>query len=142
MAIHILIVSISQVQGHSRTDMYNLLRDHLEEDVQKFWDEPTQQESIRDGVIHCGRYEQYFLNFARLIRPLVHRDRTTQKMLTLKEPQEQREFYDNIWDTWLWRSMVRLYMGDVLIGRCPLFYHRSDMNIGNVSLEFAFYSQS
>jgi S-adenosylmethionine-diacylglycerol 3-amino-3-carboxypropyl transferase len=111
------------------------LRDHLDEDVREYWDKDVQQDSIRGGVVHCGKYEQYFRIFAHVIRPLVHDEQTTRDMLSIRDAGAQRAFYDSVWDTWLWRAMVRLYMGDVLIGRCPPFYQRSDMNIGQHFLQ-------
>ena len=124
------------MQGLDRNGIYReLVRDHLEEDVRLYWDEPVQQDSICNGLYHCGIYEKFFYTFGTVIRPLVHSKQSVEKLLSIKDPSEQREFYDNVWDTFLWRLLVRLYMGDVLIGRCPPFYQRSDMNIGEYFLQ-------
>ena len=120
--------------GLSRVDIYTkLLRKHLPEQVAKFWDE--KMNFIENGLIHAGIYEQYFKTFAQVVRPFAHSRETIRSLLCIKDPDKQREFYDKHVDTFLWRVLCRLYFGDVLIGRCPPFYEKADVNVGEHFLQ-------
>jgi S-adenosylmethionine-diacylglycerol 3-amino-3-carboxypropyl transferase len=106
----------------SRLDVYQNLRSELSADARAFWD--GHQQDISAGVIHAGKFERYFRLFARYVRPLIHSDAATARLLASKSATEQADFYHQKWNTRRWRFLFRLFfsrwmMGNV--GRDPVF---------------------
>lgn len=121
--------------GNSRVTIYvKKLRPHLPDIMVNFWDEKL--DLIHNGLIYEGIYEKYFRTFAHVVRPIAHGEEIIRKLFTITSLEEQRKYYDDVIDTYLWRLCCRMYFGDVLVGRCPAFYERSDTNVGD-----HFYSQ-
>ena len=112
------------VRGHAgRAFFYRLLRPALSPAAREFWDE--QPALIERGVIHVGRFEGFLGLFRRYALRLVHRRRTTARLLEARTLEEQRAFYHERWDTRAWRTLFRVFFSRYLIGRLgrdPAFF--------------------
>jgi S-adenosylmethionine-diacylglycerol 3-amino-3-carboxypropyl transferase len=71
------------------------------------------EEDIARGVIHAGRFENYFRLFRRWVLPLVHSRRDVERLLSPHAP----DFYAREWNTWRWRAMFRLFFSRFVMGR-------------------------
>ncbi|HEY0159450.1 MAG TPA: DUF3419 family protein [Thermoanaerobaculia bacterium] len=71
------------------------------------------EEDVAGGIIHAGRFENYFRLFRRYVLPLVHSRRDVERLLS---PHEE-SFYDEQWNTWRWRAMFRLFFSRFVMGR-------------------------
>jgi len=75
------------------------------------------REVIEQGVIHAGRFENYFRIFRKWVLPLVHSKRDVEKLLTEKSRDEREAFYRDEWNTWRWRAMFRVFFSRFVMGR-------------------------
>jgi S-adenosylmethionine-diacylglycerol 3-amino-3-carboxypropyl transferase len=75
------------------------------------------REVIERGIIHAGRFENYFRIFRKWVLPLVHSKRDVEKLLAEKSRDERQRFYDNEWNTWRWRAMFRVFFSRFVMGR-------------------------
>jgi S-adenosylmethionine-diacylglycerol 3-amino-3-carboxypropyl transferase len=70
-------------------------------------------DDIANGVIHAGRFENYFRLFRRYVLPLVHSRRDVERLLSPHAP----DFYAREWNTWRWRAMFRIFFSRFVMGR-------------------------
>jgi S-adenosylmethionine-diacylglycerol 3-amino-3-carboxypropyl transferase len=107
----------------SRDFFYRTARPRLSEPARAYWD--AHPELLERGVIHVGRFENYFKIFRTAVLPLIHRRRTIERLFELETLAEQREFYDRTWDKRRWRFLFRIFFGKTLLGRLgrdPAFF--------------------
>jgi S-adenosylmethionine-diacylglycerol 3-amino-3-carboxypropyl transferase len=97
----------------SRLSIYQSLQ--LPAETRTWWDAHT--EAIEHGVIHAGKFENYFRLFRRYVLPLVHTRADVEKLLAPKSREERQRFYDREWNTWRWRAMFRLFFSRFVMGR-------------------------
>lgn len=93
---------------------------------------------IAAGVLHQGRFEEYFRLFRTRILPLVHRRRTVLALLTERSRDERRRFYDDTWDNWRWRLIFRLFFSRFAMGRLgrdPEFFRYVEGSVADRILE-------
>lgn len=76
-----------------------------------------EREVIERGVIHAGRFENYFRIFRKWVLPLVHSKRDVENLLAEKSREERQRFYDEEWNTWRWRAMFRVFFSRFVMGR-------------------------
>jgi S-adenosylmethionine-diacylglycerol 3-amino-3-carboxypropyl transferase len=87
----------------------------LPADVRTYWD--ANVESIAAGVIHRGRFENYFRLFRKYVLPLVHSRRDVEALLRERTAEERERFYRREWNTWRWRAMFRVFFSRFVMGR-------------------------
>jgi S-adenosylmethionine-diacylglycerol 3-amino-3-carboxypropyl transferase len=75
------------------------------------------REIIERGIIHAGRFENYFRIFRKWVLPLVHSKRDVEKLLAEKTRDERERFYREEWNTWRWRAMFRVFFSRFVMGR-------------------------
>ena len=75
------------------------------------------REVIERGVIHAGRFENYFRIFRKRVLPLVHSKRAVEALLAEKSREERERFYREEWNTWRWRAMFRIFFSRFVMGR-------------------------
>ncbi|HJW21332.1 MAG TPA: DUF3419 family protein [Candidatus Limnocylindrales bacterium] len=90
------------------------IRPSLPQPAARYWD--AHQRDIGRGVIHAGRFERYLELFRRLVLPIVPGRRTVRAMLAATSLDEQGRIYRERWDSWRWRSVVRLFFSRRLLG--------------------------
>ena len=84
---------------------YTFLRDHLSDGTRAYWD--ANVEAIEGGVIHAGRFENYFRIFRQRVLPFVHSKREVNELLVPRDEVGRRRFYNEEWNTWRWRATKR-----------------------------------
>jgi S-adenosylmethionine-diacylglycerol 3-amino-3-carboxypropyl transferase len=70
-------------------------------------------EDVANGIIHAGRFENYFRLFRKWVLPLVHSRRDVERLLS----PHAADFYDRQWNTWRWRAMFRVFFSRFVMGR-------------------------
>jgi S-adenosylmethionine-diacylglycerol 3-amino-3-carboxypropyl transferase len=80
-----------------------------------FWE--ARPEAIRTGIIHAGKFENYFQMFRTRILPLIHSRKTVETLLEERDDHARRRFYDDVWDNWRWRLLFRLFFSRTVMGR-------------------------
>ncbi len=74
-------------------------------------------EVIRHGAGGVGKFEAYFRLFRTRILPLVHSRRTIDDVFISREPADRAAFFDQRFNSWRWRLMVRLFFSRFVMGR-------------------------
>jgi S-adenosylmethionine-diacylglycerol 3-amino-3-carboxypropyl transferase len=122
--------------SRGRRAIHRDLRRHLGQEARAFWD--ARGREVEAGVIHCGRLEAYFRAFRRMALPLVHGRRTVAALLAPKAAEERRRFYEESWDTWRWRGLVRAFFSRPVmghLGRDPEFFRHAEDPVAASILE-------
>jgi len=112
-----------------REAYYARLRGTLTEKAREFWD--GQQEAIRKGVIHSGRFENMFRIFRWTMLPLVQSSETVRRMIRAGSIEEQRRLYRDRWDNWRWRSLFGIFFNKRVMAATG----RSEAHFKYVTLE-------
>lgn len=97
----------------NRLSVYHVLQ--LRKDVRAYWD--ARLDAIESGVIHHGRFENYFRLFRKYVLPLVHSRRDVERLLEEKTRAQREAFYRHEWNTWRWRMMFRVFFSRFVMGR-------------------------
>ncbi len=87
---------------------------------------------IENGVIHQGKFENYFRLFRIWFLPFIHSHKTIDKMFEIKSEPEQVEFYHNNWNTWRWRLLFKLFFSKKVLGkygRDPQFFNENKLPV-------------
>ncbi len=123
-------------ESTERLQTYRTLRGGLSGVVKDYWD--AHGETIAGGVIHVGKFENYFHQFRRRVLPLVHGREKVRELLEEKPAQERREFYDRRWNTWRWRLLFRIFFSRFVMGRLgrdPEFFRYVEGSVADRILE-------
>ena len=145
-AIHLL--GYEQVLGflgvrelRDRDGVYTGLRDGLSEAARVYWD--GRAGVIERGVIHAGKFEDYFRLFRTRVLPLVHGRRTVEGLLADKGRGERVAFYKRRWDTWRWRLLFKVFFSRWVMGRLgrdPEFFRYVEGSVSARILDRARYA--
>jgi S-adenosylmethionine-diacylglycerol 3-amino-3-carboxypropyl transferase len=106
-------LGVREKDGRLRT--YEALASQLSPAARRFWDEHTAH--VAGGIIHAGRFEDYFRIFRTRVLPLIHSRTTVSDLLQPRSPAERREFWENRWNNRRWRWLFRLFFSRFLLGR-------------------------
>lgn len=125
--------------GHSGADavgIYDRLRAHLAPATRAVWD-PLRRR-IAGGVGRAGRFESYVRLFGRCVLPLIHCRATIEAALQPRGRTERVAFFDNVWNTWRWRLLVRLFTSRAVsgwLGRDPALFRYAEGDVAARTLE-------
>jgi len=116
--------------SQNRLAIFESIKSNLSTKALKYWDANTQL--IKEGVIHQGKFENYFKLFRSKIIPLVHTKKRVTELLVNKSNQAQLEFYNNKWNTWRWRLLFKLFFSKVVMakfGRDKSLFNEVEVNV-------------
>ena len=122
-----LLPFLGVASSTTRLQTYQRLKTAMSSDACAFWD--AHLDLVRDGVIHAGKFEAYFTTFRRKVLPLIHPKRRVEDLLQPRSLDERRLFYTDVWDTWRWRLLIRLFFSRMVMGRLgrdPAFFDHVD----------------
>jgi S-adenosylmethionine-diacylglycerol 3-amino-3-carboxypropyl transferase len=87
---------------------------------------------VAAGIGSAGKFERYFSLFRRHVLPLVHSRTRVEQLLNDRTLEERMAFYEQHWDTWLWRAIFRLFFSRAMLGRSardPRFFQYVKGNV-------------
>jgi S-adenosylmethionine-diacylglycerol 3-amino-3-carboxypropyl transferase len=96
-----------------RRSLYTRLRGDLSPAALRFWDDHLPW--FDSGLLAQGGFERYYALVRSLLRIVIGRHRL--KKLFSLQPGAQREFYDREWNTWRWRTLLRLVCSKYVLGK-------------------------
>ena len=100
---------------HDRLTTYHGLESDLAPASQQFWSRhPTY---IAKGIIHTGKFEDYFGKFRTWVLPLIHSRATVRQLLEPKDVAGRRQFWAEVWNNRRWRALFRIFFSRFLLGR-------------------------
>ncbi len=83
------------------------------------------REQIDSGFSRIGKFESYFTLFREKMLPLVHSQKRIHSLLEKKPLTERENYYENIWNTWRWRLLFKIFFSRFVmgkLGRDPAFF--------------------
>jgi S-adenosylmethionine-diacylglycerol 3-amino-3-carboxypropyl transferase len=98
-----------------RLRTYERLAADLARPSQEFWSQHRQR--IASGIIHAGRFEDYFRKFRRWVLPAIHSRATIAKLFEAKDATARKQFWDQQWNNRRWRLLFRVFFSKFLLGR-------------------------
>lgn len=113
---HLGVLSFLGVrESDDRPSIYDRLRGELSGESRRFWD--AHPESIESGIIHHGKFEDYFRLFRTRIIPLIHSRSTVDRLLSEKDDEARHRFYRCVWNNRRWRWLFRIFFSRFVMGR-------------------------
>ena len=98
-----------------RRTTYASLRETLSPAARAFGD--AHPELIENGIIHGGKFENYFHLFRQRLLPLVHARSSITSLLQPRNEQERIRFYESQWNNRRWRLLFRFFFSRFVMGR-------------------------
>ncbi len=98
-----------------RKAVYSQLRTKLSTDAKGFWDQHL--DFIEKGIIHVGKFENYFKLFRTRCLPLIHSPKRIQKLMEPKDQKAREEFYHKKWNNIRWKLLFKLFFSKRLMGK-------------------------
>ncbi len=113
---HADVLAFLGVHGSDeRTQTYLRLESDLSPASQSFW--RARSADVSAGIIHRGKFESYFHTFRRRVLPLIHPRSTVAELLEPKEENKRISFWNQTWNNWRWRMLLRVFFSRFLMGR-------------------------
>ncbi len=100
---------------HPRWLLYQRCRPCLSPSARQFWD--RRSALLERGLGHAGKFERYLALFRETILPWIHSPAEVRQLLAGGTRAERDRFYREVWDTWRWRTLFRLFFSRPLLGR-------------------------
>lgn len=120
-------LGVAPAAPEQRLGTWRSLRADLPSEPRQYWD--AHPEAIAGGIIHAGRFEEYFALFRRWILPLVQSEASRRKLLAFRDVEEQTRFYRDHWNNQRWRLLFRVFFSRTVMGRSgrdPEFFRYVD----------------
>jgi len=96
----------------------------LSEDDRRFW-KAREKEVVLHGAGGVGKFERYFRIFREWVLPFIHNRETIDKLLRHRDPPDRERFYEEHWNIWGWRWMLKVFFSRTVMGRLgrdPAFF--------------------
>lgn len=119
-----------------RHEMYSQLRPYLSVEASAYFDQTIDQWT-KQGIVHFGKFENYFRLFYRRILPFIHTQKTVNQLLAPKSEVEQKTFFQEHWNHWRWRGLVKLFFSRTMmgkLGRDPAFFNEVTLDVSDYIL--------
>jgi S-adenosylmethionine-diacylglycerol 3-amino-3-carboxypropyl transferase len=117
-------------QAADRLALYRLCRPEMSMTARAFWD--ARPDDIAGGFVAAGRFEKYLAFFRTWLLPRIHPPATVASAFLERSRDERAYFYDSVWNTWRWRSMVGMFFSrDVMqrAGRDPRYFRHAQVDL-------------
>jgi len=111
---------------------YQWLRNDLSQDARAFWD--RHPDLIDKGIIHVGKFENYFGLFRKRILPLIHSRRDVERLLSIHDAAERTTFYNTTWNTFRWKLLFKIFFSRAMmgkLGRDPEFFKYVETDVAS-----------
>lgn len=98
-----------------RRSYYQKLKNRLTDEVREFWNQNV--DLIDQGIIHVGKFENYFRLFRTYCLPLIHSKKRVKQLMEPKEEAERLNFYEKRWNNLRWRLLFKFFFGRKMMGK-------------------------
>lgn len=97
-----------------RREAYTFCAPDLAPATARYWRENLHL--LEAGINSGGKFENYFRMFRQLLLPLIHNANTVEELCAVKSLEAQRTFYLNVWNTWRWRALFKMFFSRQVMG--------------------------
>jgi S-adenosylmethionine-diacylglycerol 3-amino-3-carboxypropyl transferase len=102
-----LLRFIGVLPAENREKMYNEIRQYLSEDAINYWDQNIAK--IKDGIMHCGRYEKYMRLLGGMLKVLIGR-KIINRLFMTQRMEDRIRLYDQYWNNYRWKIFTRIML--------------------------------
>ncbi|MDD2731680.1 MAG: DUF3419 family protein [Candidatus Pacebacteria bacterium] len=117
-----------------RSETFKKIQNSLSVETRSWWQK--NHRAIDAGVINCGRFEKFLKLFSKLALPTIHSQKITSEFLNISDIEQQKKFYDNIWNTWKWRLFFKIFSNKLVLKKFArqkgIFEYADVPNIGDI----------
>ncbi len=122
-----------------RLQMFESLAGELSNPALEYW--RRRPAAIRDGIVYQGRYEEFLRHFRRLLRLVQGRHRI-EGLFECQSLEEQRDYFDRVWNTVQWRMLFRLAFNKYVLAKRGLSTDYFRFDDGAQSFAESFFNRS
>ncbi len=122
-----------------RAEMFESLAGDLSAPALAYW--RSRPAAVRSGVVYQGRYEQFLRHFRSLLRLTQGRKRID-GLFQSRSIEEQRHYFDRVWNTVQWRILFRLLFNKRILARRGLSADYFRFDDGTSSFAESFFERS
>jgi S-adenosylmethionine-diacylglycerol 3-amino-3-carboxypropyl transferase len=108
-----LLAFLGVTPSSDRWQTYTILQKELSSSASQFWN--SRQNAIKLGIIHAGKVERYLRFFGTKILPWIHSKDKRETLLDSRTLNEQTLFYNEQWDTRLWKTAFNFFFSKTFI---------------------------
>ena len=116
---------LGSYDSNNRLKIYEKIRPYISKEAQEFWDDKKDMIE-KFGAAGTGTFEKYFAIFRDFVLPLTQSSSNLKKVAESMTKAEREEFYDNKWNNFMWRSLIKLFFSKTvmgIMGRDPSFFN-------------------
>lgn len=127
------------MECQNRWDLYESFEEKLSDGAKKFW--RSQKEIIEKGFLMNGRYDRFVKLSGKVLKILQGKKRIN-NLLERKSLEDQKKYYDRVWNTWQYRLIYKLLFNKHVLARKGLsadYFHFDD---GSTSFAESFYNRA
>jgi S-adenosylmethionine-diacylglycerol 3-amino-3-carboxypropyl transferase len=124
-----------------RLATYAALKSDLSPTSRAFW--AAHPQHVAGGIVHAGKFEEYFHMFRTRVLPLIHSQKTIARLLEPKDAAARETFWNNSWNNWRWRLLFRIFFSRFLMGRLgrdPEFFRYVEGSVSGRIMQRAHYA--
>ena len=108
-------IGIENMNVSNRVEIYEKYKNHLTQESEEYWNKNIRL--IEKGVIHSGKFENFFKIFREKVLPLVHSRKRIDELLTEKTKEERIKFYDKKWNNIRMKLMFKIFLNRKSVGK-------------------------
>lgn len=119
-----------------RWALFEKCRDFLRPETLAYW--THHRTTIEEGIVHGGKFENYFRLFRERVLPLAHSRQQVTELLKLRTRVEREKFYEEHWNNRRWRWIFQLFFSRFVMGRLgrdPAFFRYVEGSVAHRILE-------
>ena len=132
-----LLEFLGITKSAKRIDYFNKISVHFDNENKNFW--INRLKSIKNGLIHCGKFEKYLKFFRKFILVLIESEKNKDLILTCSEKEIQKEIFDSEWNNFRWRFFFKIFFSKLIMkkrGRSTqMFKYEQTKNTAQIFLE-------
>jgi S-adenosylmethionine-diacylglycerol 3-amino-3-carboxypropyl transferase len=134
-----LLAFLGLKQARNRLDVFEFLQSDLSAAALAYW--RSRAKAIEDGVVYQGRYER-FLRYFRCLVYLIQGRRRMDGLFECQSLEEQRDYFDRVWNTAQWRILFHLLFNKQVLARRGLSADYFRFDDGAASFADSFFQRS
>ncbi len=96
-------------------EIFETIKKQLSPACKNYWE--ANENHIRNGILHSGKFETYFRFFRKSVMPFIHSKKRIEELLNTKTEQAQIDFYNQKWNSARWKFLFRLFFSKFVLGR-------------------------
>ncbi|MCI9365788.1 MAG: DUF3419 family protein [Clostridia bacterium] len=100
---------------NNRLEIYKKIEEKLSEETREYLN--NNLEIVENGIIHSGKFENYFKIFRKNVLPLIHTKKIRDELLNKKTKKERYVFFEDKWNNLRWKMLFKIFFSKAVMGR-------------------------